>query len=175
MCGVLCCFIFNLFYGFKKLFYLMKSLVRILIKKKLKISFAESCTGGLLASSITSISGASKIFNLGLVTYSNRAKITVLKVNKNIIKKYGAVSYECCSAMVKNLSKISRANINISITGVAGPKGGTKQKPVGLVYIGIKKGNKTQINKFLFKSKKRSLIQKATVKKALNLILRVAK
>tara|TARA_Y100001936_G_C15840005_1_gene541455 strand:- start:61 stop:522 length:462 start_codon:yes stop_codon:yes gene_type:complete len=153
----------------------MKSLVRLLAKKKLKISFAESCTGGLLSSTITSISGASKIFNIGFITYSNQAKIKVLKVNKNIIKNYGAVSYECCSAMVKNLSKISKANINVSITGIAGPKGGTKEKPVGLVYIGVKKGNKIQINKSLFKSKKRSSIQKATVKKALNLILRVAK
>ena len=153
----------------------MKLLIRILTKKKLKISFAESCTGGLLASTITSISGASKVFNLGLVTYSNQAKIKVLKVNKNVIKKYGAVSHECCSAMVKNLSKISKANINISITGIAGPKGGTKEKPVGLVYIGVKKGNKIQVNKCLFKAKNRSLIQKATVRKALNLILRAAK
>ena len=153
----------------------MNSLVRLLTKKKLKISFAESCTGGQLASTITSISGASKIFNLGLVTYSNQAKIKVLKVNKSIIKKYGAVSYECCYAMVNNLSKISKANINVSITGIAGPKGGTKQKPVGLVYIGVKKGDKTQINKCLFKSKKRSSIQKAAVNKALNLVLRVAK
>ena len=153
----------------------MKSLIKILTKKKLKISFAESCTGGLLASTITSISGASKVFNLSFITYSNQAKIKILKVNKNIIKKYGAVSHECCLAMVENLSKISKANINVSITGIAGPKGGTKQKPVGLVYIGVKKGNKTQIYKCLFKSKKRSSIQKATVKKALNLILRIAK
>ena len=153
----------------------MNSLIRLLTKKKIKISFAESCTGGLLASTITSISGASKVFNLGLVTYSNQAKIKVLKVKKDIIKKYGAVSHECCYAMVNNLSKISKANINISITGIAGPSGGTKQKPVGLVYIGIKKDNKIQINKCLFKSKKRSSIQKATVKKALNLLLRAAK
>ena len=153
----------------------MQSLVKKLIKKKLKISFAESCTGGLLASSITSISGSSKIFNLGLVTYSNQAKIKFLKVNKNIIKRYGAVSHECCSAMVNNLSKISKANINVSITGIAGPKGGTKLKPVGLVYIGIKKGNKIQIFKYLFKKKKRSAIQKSTVRKALDLVLRVTK
>ena len=149
----------------------MKSLVKILTKKKLKISVAESCTGGLLASFITSISGASKVFNLGFVTYSNQAKIKILKVNKNIIKKYGAVSHECCAEMVNNLSKISKANINVSITGIAGPNGGTKKKPVGLVYIGVKKGRKIQINKCLFKSKKRSSIQKATVKKALNFIL----
>ena len=153
----------------------MKSLVKKLIKKKLKISFAESCTGGLLASSITSISGSSKIFNLGLITYSNQAKIKFLNVNKNIIKKYGAVSHECCLSMVNNLSKISKANINVSITGIAGPNGGTKQKPVGLVYIGVKNGVKTQIYKCLFKSKKRSSIQKATVKKALNLALRITK
>ena len=153
----------------------MKSLIKILNKKKLKISFVESCTGGLLASTITSISGASKIFNLGLITYSNQAKIKVLKVKKDIIRKYGAVSYECCYAMVNNLSKLSKANIYISITGIAGPKGGTKRKPVGLVYIGVKKGKKIQINEYLFKIKKRSFIQKATVKKALALILRAAK
>ena len=153
----------------------MKSLIKILTRKKLKISVAESCTGGLLASSITSVSGASKVFNLGFVTYSNQAKIKVLKVNKNVIKKYGAVSHECCSAMVKNLSKISKANINVSITGIAGPKGGTKEKPVGLVYIGVKKGNKIRVNKCLFKAKNRSTIQKATVRKALNLIVRTAK
>ena len=153
----------------------MKSLIRILTKKKLKISFAESCTGGLLASSITSISGASKVFNLGLITYSNQAKINILKVNKNIIKKYGAVSHECCKAMVNNLSKISKAHINVSITGIAGPKGGTKLKPVGLVYIGIKKDKKVKITRCLFKSKKRSSIQKATVKRALDLVLRISK
>ena len=154
---------------------LANKVVQKLIKKKLKISFAESCTGGLLSSSITSISGSSKVFNLGLITYSNQAKIKFLKVNKNIIKKYGAVSHECCLAMVNNLSKISKANINVSITGIAGPNGGTKQKPVGLVYIGIKRGNKTLINKFFFKNKKRSSIQRATVKKALNLVLRIIK
>ena len=153
----------------------MKSLIDLLTRKKLKISVAESCTGGLLASSITSVSGASKVFDFGLVTYSNLAKIKFLKVNKNIIKKYGAVSHECCFAMVKNLSRISKANINVSITGIAGPKGGTKQKPVGLVFIGVKKGTKIQINKYLFKSKKRSSIQKATVEKALDSILRITK
>tara|TARA_B100002051_G_scaffold185249_1_gene175360 strand:- start:55 stop:516 length:462 start_codon:yes stop_codon:yes gene_type:complete len=153
----------------------MKSLIKILAKKKLKISVVESCTGGLLASKITSTSGASKIFNLGFVTYSNQAKIKILKVNKNIIQKYGAVSHECCSMMVNNLSKISKANISVSITGIAGPKGGTKSKPVGLVYIGIKKGNKISVNKCLFKSKKRSSIQRASVNKALNLILRTVK
>tara|TARA_B100001248_G_scaffold245434_1_gene215259 strand:+ start:559 stop:1017 length:459 start_codon:yes stop_codon:yes gene_type:complete len=148
----------------------MKSLVEKLTKKKLKISFAESCTGGMLTSSITSISGASKVFDMGLITYSNRAKIKILKVNENIIKNYGAVSAECCKAMVVNLSKISKASINISITGIAGPKGGTKKKPVGLVYIGIKKGKKIKIIKNIFKVKSRKSIQKATVNKTCEII-----
>ena len=135
----------------------------------------RSCTGGLLASSITSIGGSSKIFTLGMVTYSNQSKINILKVPKKIIAKYGAVSYETCLEMVKNLSKISRTNISISITGIAGPKGGTKEKPVGLVYIGLKKGNKIVVKKYLFKHKNRNLIQKATVIKALNLILSIFK
>ena len=145
--------------------------VKLLSKKRLKISFAESCTGGLLSSHITSISGSSKVFTLGLVTYSNQTKINVLKVPKKIIMKHGAVSYETCLAMVKNLNKISKTNISVSITGVAGPKGGTKEKPVGLVYIGIKKGNKILVKKNYFKSNKRSIIQMATVNKALNLVL----
>ena len=150
---------------------LSQKIVRVLIKKRLKISFAESCTGGLLSSSITSISGSSKVFTIGLVAYSNQSKIRILKVPKNIIRKHGAVSYETCLSMVKNLGKISKTNISVSITGIAGPKGGTKQKPVGLVFIGIKKDNKTLVNKYLFKNKKRISIQRATVIKALNLIL----
>ena len=150
---------------------LSQKVVKLLRFKQIKISLAESCTGGLLASSITSISGASKIFTLGLVTYSNQSKIKILKVPKKIIIKHGAVSYETCLSMVQNLSKISRSNISLSITGIAGPKGGTKNKPVGLVYIGIKKGTKILIKKYLFKSKNRFEIQKASVKRALNLIL----
>ena len=152
---------------------LSQKIVNLLIKKKFKISFAESCTGGLLSSSITSISGSSKVFTLGFVTYSNLSKINTLKVPKNTIRKYGAVSYETCLSMVKNLNKISKTNISVSITGVAGPNGGTKQKPVGLVYIGIKKGNKTLVKKYLFKNKKRNLIQKATVNQALKMILKI--
>ena len=121
--------------------------VKLLAKKKLTVSFAESCTGGLLSSTITSISGSSKVFNTGLVTYSNNAKVKLLKVQKKTITRYGAVSYETCLSMVKNLSKISKSNISISITGIAGPNGGTKEKPVGLVFIGLKKGGKIVIKK----------------------------
>ena len=144
-----------------------------LIKKKLTISAAESCTGGLLAHNLTKLANSSKYFQMGLTTYSNQAKIKILKVNKNIIKKYGAVSHECCKAMVRNLSKISKSKINISITGIAGPGGGSKDKPIGLVYIGMKKGNKIIIKKNKFKSKNRFLIQKATVKTSLKIINRI--
>jgi len=153
---------------------LSQRIVKLLKKKRLKISFAESCTGGLLSSAITSISGSSKVFTLGLVAYSNQEKINILKIPKRIIIKHGAVSYETCLSMVNNLNKISKTNISVSITGVAGPQGGTKQKPVGLVYIGIKKGNKTLVKKYLLKNKKRNSIQKTAVNKALNLILSLA-
>ena len=148
----------------------IKNIIQRLIKKKLSISVAESCTGGMLSSSITSISGASKIFNIGLVTYSNLAKIKLLKVSSSNIKRYGAVSEKCCLKMVEGLSKLSKSKINISITGIAGPKGGSKNKPVGLVYIGIKKGEKISINKYLFKNKNRENIRKNSVKQALRLI-----
>ena len=150
-------------------------IVKLLRKKKFKIAFAESCTGGLLSSTITSVSGSSKIFNIGLVTYSNQSKISFLKVPKMTIKKYGAVSMQCCLSMVSNLNKIINCNIAVSITGIAGPKGGSKQKPVGLVYIGIKNGKKIKINKYLFKNKSRTYIQRETVKKSLELILTILK
>ena len=152
-----------------------QKVVRLLKKKKLKISFAESCTGGMLSSAITSVSGSSKVFKLGLVAYSNQSKNKVLRIPKNIIKKYGSVSEQVCLAMVKNVSKISKTNISVSITGIAGPNGGTKIKPVGLVYVGIKKGNRSEVKKYLFKNKGRSYIQKAAVNKSLELILRFLK
>ena len=149
---------------------LNQKIVSLLKKKKLKLAVAESCTGGMLSSAVTSVSGSSKIFNMGLVTYSNQTKISVLKVPKQIINKNGAVSAQCCLAMVNNLSKISKSKACISITGIAGPKGGSKQKPVGLVYIGVKNGKKVIVNKCNFKNNGRTFIQKQTVKKALNLL-----
>ena len=152
-----------------------ENIVKKLIKKKIKISIAESCTGGLLSSTITSVSGSSKVFALGLVAYSNQSKIKVLKVSKKIIRKYGAVSEQVCLTMAKNVAKIGKTYMSVSVTGIAGPSGGTRKKPVGLIYIGIKKGNKINIKKYLLKNKGRLYIQKVTVNKCLGLILRVLK
>ena len=149
---------------------LNEKIVFLLKKKKFKLSIAESCTGGLLSSAITSVSGSSKVFSMGLVTYSNQAKTNLLKVSNQVIKRYGAVSVQCCLAMVNNLSKISKSKVCVSITGIAGPKGGSKEKPVGLVYIGIKVGKKIIINKSNFKNKGRIFVQRSTVRKALRLI-----
>jgi len=154
---------------------LSRNIIKKLSKKKLKISFAESCTGGLLSSAITSVSGSSKVFTLGLVAYSNQSKTKVLKVSKNIIRKYGSVSEQVCLDMVRNINKISKTNISVSITGIAGPSGSTKIKPAGLVYVGIKKGNRVEVKKYLFKNKGRSYIQKAAVNKSLELILNFLK
>ena len=149
----------------------IKLLHKKLIKKKLTISVAESCTGGLLALNFTKLPKSSKYFKMGFITYSNQSKINILKVKNQIIGRYGAVSKECCEAMVQNLSKISKSKINISITGIAGPSGGSKDKPVGLVYIGIKKGKYMIITKKKFKSKQRSIIQNLTVKEVIKILL----
>jgi len=154
---------------------LNKKVLFLLKRKKLKISVAESCTGGMLSSSIASVSGSSKAFVMGLVTYSNQAKTSILKVSKRIIKKHGAVSFQCCLSMVNNLSKISKSKVCVSITGIAGPTGGTKKKPVGLVYIGIKIGRKVFINKNNFRNNGRSSIQRAAVLKCLKLLIKSIK
>ena len=150
-------------------------IIKILKKKKFKIAFAESCTGGLLSSTITSINGSSKVFTMGLVTYSNQSKNIILNVPNKILKKYGAVSEQCCLTMVKNLEKISKSDICLSITGIAGPAGGTQKKPVGLVFIGVKKHNKITVKKYLFKNKGRNYIRKSTVNSSLRLILNFIK
>ena len=154
---------------------LNKKIISIIKRKKMKLSIVESCTGGMLSSAITSVSGSSKVFSLGLVTYSNQAKTSILKVPQKIIKKYGAVSVQCCLAMVNNLSKVSKSKVSVSITGIAGPTGGSKQKPVGLVFIGIRVGKKAVVNKCNFKNKGRAYIQRQTVKKSLNLLLKFIK
>ena len=145
-------------------------IINKLISKKITLSTVESCTGGMLTQEITSVSGASKVFKFGIVAYSNQSKVKHLKVPLKIIKIYGSVSKQCCRAMVNNLSKISKSEINIAITGVAGPNGGSKLKPVGLVYIGIKKGKRIEINEYFFKNKNRDNIRKSSVKKSLGLI-----
>ena len=154
---------------------LSKKIISLIKRKNMKLAIAESCTGGMLSSSVTSVSGSSKVFTMGLVTYSNQAKTSILKVPQKIIKKYGSVSVQCCLAMVNNLSKISKSKVCVSITGIAGPKGGSKQKPVGLVYIGIRVGKKVIVNKCNFKNKGRAYIQRQTVKKSLNMLLRLIK
>ena len=154
---------------------LNKKIISLIKRKKMKLAIAESCTGGMLSSAITSVSGSSKVFTMGLVTYSNQAKTSILKVNQKIIKKYGAVSVQCCLAMVNNLSKISKSKVCVSVTGIAGPKGGSQQKPVGLVYIGIRVGKKVIVNKYNFKNKGRVFIQKRTVKKTLSLLEKLIK
>ena len=148
---------------------IIKKIINKLIKKKISFSVAESCTGGLISHYITSVSGSSKIFDMGLITYSNKSKIKILKVHNEIINKYGAVSEQCCKSMVKNLSKISKSKISLSITGIAGPSGGTKKKPVGLVYIGIIKDKKIIINKHLFKYTNRKAVQKSATFQAFRL------
>lgn len=149
---------------------IVKKIIFKLKKKKINLSLAESCTGGMLAQLITSVSGASKVFKFSVVTYSNESKIKYLMVPYKLIKKYGAVSEECCGSMLKGLEKISKTRLNVAITGVAGPSGGTKQKPVGLVFIGIKKNDKIKINRYLFKKQNRENVRKNSVKKALDII-----
>ena len=154
---------------------LEKIIGKLLNDQSMTLATAESCTGGLVSHRLTNVPGSSEYYVGGIVSYSNDVKAETLGVSKTILEEQGAVSKETACEMAENIRSKLSADLGLSITGIAGPAGGTKQKPVGLVYIGVKKGNKIKINKCLFKSKKRSSIQKATVKKALDLILRIAK
>ena len=149
----------------------LKNLTAKLKKNKIKVAVAESCTGGLISYNLTKIPGASKFFMVGIVSYSNISKLDLLKVRQKTLTKYGAVSGEICKEMCNNLLKISKTNIAISVTGIAGPDGGTKKKPIGLVYVGICSKNKLEIKKFNFGKKlSRINIQNQTLKKTIKLI-----
>ena len=149
----------------------LKNLTTLLKKKRIKVAIAESCTGGLISYNLSKTPGASKYFMMGVVSYSNKSKIDFLKVKQKTLTKFGAVSAETCKEMCKNLLKTSKTNIAISVTGIAGPDGGTKKKPIGLVYIGVCSKKKLEIIKFIFNKKfSRLNIQNQTLIKTIKLI-----
>jgi len=139
-------------------------------KQKLTVAIAESCTGGLIAHTLTNISGSSDYFDRGIVSYSNNAKMELLDVPENLFKKYGAVSEQVAKAMAEGIRRSSKVDIGISTTGIAGPTGGTKEKPVGLVYIAISASENTVVKKFQF-SGDRLQNKESTCDTALNMLL----
>ncbi|MEI0580673.1 CinA family protein [Brachyspira pilosicoli] len=146
-----------------------QNVVKLLIEKKLKITSAESCTGGLFSSSITSVSGSSECFEGSFVTYSNRIKNKIINIKEETLSKYGAVSEECVLEMAENSRKIMDSDISISISGIAGPNGGTADKPVGLVYVCISAENYIKAYKNIFYGD-RDNIRKLSVLFALDLV-----
>ena len=139
---------------------IIKKVIDKLIKKNISISVAESCTGGLITNTITKYSGVSKIFSYGIISYSNKAKSKYLSVSKRNLSKFGAVSKEVAEDMINGLYKYEKSKICISTTGIAGPNGGTKLKPVGLVYIGIKVNKNNYIFKKIYKGKRLDIQRK---------------
>jgi len=142
---------------------------KLLRKKKLSLAICESCTGGMLGSVITSIPGSSKYFSGGIIAYSNDAKTGIVGVREDTLKKYGAVSAEVAVEMAKGVHKKLKSDIGIGITGIAGPTGSSKKKPVGLVYIAISQRRKITVKCFLFKGN-RDAIRKKACKEALFLL-----
>ena len=138
--------------------------VDILIAKHLTISTAESCTGGLLAGRIINVPGASNVIGEGFITYSNDAKRKYLGVKKSTLKKFGAVSEQCAKEMVKGLLAATKADVGLVTTGIAGPDGGTEEKPVGLVYIGCNVCGKIKVKKYIFEGNRRQIRDSATEK-----------
>ena len=147
---------------------------RILRKSKKTLAIAESCTGGLVSDRITNVSGSSDYFRMGLVTYSNKIKEDILDVPGKLLKKYGAVSKEVALKMAKEVRRLANANIGVGITGIAGPGGGTKTKPIGLVYIALVTNNKKIVKEFRFKGSRRNIKLQAS-QAALNLITKCAR
>lgn len=134
----------------------------MLIEKNLTISIAESCTGGLVSSTLINYPGISSVFIEGCITYSNESKINRLGVNQEVLKKYGAVSKEIAKEMAEGIAKNFNTNVAISTTGIAGPGGGTSEKPVGLVYIGIYINGKTTVKKYLLHGNRKEIRSMST-------------
>lgn len=151
-------------------FMLVQRLFRVATDKNIKISFAESCTGGLLGASVTEMAGASEFFLGSAVTYSNEAKKDILGVNKTTLKKYGAVSAECAEEMAVGARKIYKSDIAVSTTGIAGPAGGSEEKPVGTVWFGYASEGKTTSFMRVFKGD-RNKIREAALRQVLFFLL----
>jgi nicotinamide-nucleotide amidase len=149
---------------------ILKKVTIILKEKNIKIATAESCTGGLISHTLTNISGSSEYFDRGIVSYSNKAKTKLLEVSEELLEKFGAVSEQVAKAMAEGVRKRSNVDIGIATTGIAGPTGGTKEKPVGLVYISISSTNNTIVKKFKFAGN-RLENKESTCNAALNLLL----
>ena len=147
-----------------------EKLLKAMLKNKLTLSIAESCTGGLLSHRITNIPGSSKVFLLGITAYSNEFKNKILKVPLRIIREKGAVSAEVVKAMAEGIRALAQAPLGIGITGIAGPDGGTKEKPVGTVFIGLSTNKETFVSKFNFSGNRLEIKRKST-EKALEIIL----
>ena len=148
---------------------LEEAIVDLLLEKQLTLTTAESCTGGMLAARLTNVPGVSEVFKQGLVTYSNRAKRKLLDVKKNTLKDCGAVSDKTAKEMAKNGAFITGSDICVSVTGIAGPDGGTEEKPVGLVYMACSYNNKVTVKEFHFKGE-RSKVRESSVVNALTLV-----
>jgi PncC family amidohydrolase len=155
------------------MFEVAKKLVDICISKNLRIAVAESCTGGMLSSAITSVSGSSIVFDRGFITYSNESKIDLLDINTELLKDYGAVSPITASEMAIGAIKRSLADITVSITGIAGPNGGTPEKPIGLVYFATCTHDKTESHEKRFIGSRQEIRELATIF-ALELLLNIA-
>ena len=152
----------------------MFDLFDYLIQNNITIATAESCTGGNIAAEFVAKEGISSVFLLGAVTYANSAKQNVLGVNKKTLKEFGAVSYECAIEMLKGVQKVSGADAVVCTTGIAGPGGATQNKPVGLVYVGVRYKNKSKVCKCFFSGNRQEVILQAT-KKALQLLKNTVK
>lgn len=147
----------------------MDKLFELLKLNNLTISTAESCTGGMIATAITNVSGASAFFGTGVVTYSNEAKMKLISVNKETLDKYGAVSEQTATEMAEGVLKLGESDVSVAVTGIAGPTGGTTEKPVGLVYIGVSGKNGTYVYKNIFNGN-RDEVRKQTASTALELV-----
>ena len=141
----------------------------LFVKKKMTLAVAESCTGGLIGHRITDVPGSSKYFEMSLVSYSNEVKNKVLGVPIDVIREFGAVSSQVATAMAKRAKKIASVNVGLGITGVAGPDGGTKEKPVGLVYIAVVTDDKIICKEYQFDGQ-REEIKSQTSQKALEML-----
>jgi PncC family amidohydrolase len=149
---------------------LEKRIGEILREKRLTISVAESCTGGLISHRITNISGSSDYFEEGMVTYSNKSKMQLLDVPKLILESFGAVSAETAKAMAEGIRTISKSDLGLAVTGIAGPTGGTEQKPVGLVFIGLSSNISTQVAEFRF-SGSREMVKEQASNEAMKMVI----